>query len=75
MKRSNALHVNYSRATRNTFHNSSLHILNIQVFLAIDENLHVAVGLQNEVSKGAMHAGSMNMGKNGKEVYGERMVE
>ena len=56
VKRSNALHVNYSRAARNTFHNSSLHILNIQVFLAIDGNLHVAVGLQNEVSKWAMHA-------------------
>ena len=43
VKRSNALHANCSRAAQNTFHNSSLHILDIQFFLAIDENLHSRV--------------------------------
>ena len=37
-------------------HNSSMHILDIQVFLAIDGNLHATISLENEVSKGAMHA-------------------
>lgn len=36
--------------------NSFRHILNIQTFLSIDENSHAFVGLENEVSKEAMHA-------------------
>ena len=55
MKRGNALHANCSRSAWNPFHNSSLHILDIQVFLAIDRNFHATVVLENEVSKGVMH--------------------
>lgn len=35
--------------------NSFLHILNIQIFLAIDENFHTTVGLENEAAKEVMH--------------------
>ncbi|KAL6311302.1 hypothetical protein AAG906_000767 [Vitis piasezkii] len=42
--------------TNNDICHISLHILDIQVFLAIDGNFHATAVSENEVSKGVMHA-------------------